>query len=170
MSAISLCSAVAEEGNAVPFPEIALQGSWKKRKEARKKTGLFPSKHSVRLLLLGDRGSRQAGCPRSPSIVRTAWRFLWLQVVLEREKCFGKAPEAGSAAPSKGFRTQTERQKGQIKQGPAQEDNPFCAGPLQAVEIPMTLLPRGRARQRPRHAASQELISMALMDSIRERI
>ena len=42
MSAISLCSAVAEEGNAVPFPEIALQGSWKKRKEARKKTGLFP--------------------------------------------------------------------------------------------------------------------------------
>lgn len=28
----------------------------------------------------------------------------------------------------------------------------------------------GQARQRPRHAASQELISMALMDSIRERI
>lgn len=47
MSAISLSSAVVEEGRAVPFPEIALQGSWEKRIEARKKTGLFPSKHSV---------------------------------------------------------------------------------------------------------------------------
>ena len=99
VSAISLSSAAVEEGRAVPFPEIALQGSWEKRKEARKKTGLFPSKHSVRSLLLGDRGSWQAGCPRYPSIVRTAWRFLWLQVALEGEKCFVKAPEAGSAAP-----------------------------------------------------------------------
>lgn len=30
MSAISLSSAVVEEGRAVPFPEIALQESWKK--------------------------------------------------------------------------------------------------------------------------------------------
>jgi len=111
MSAISLSSAAAEEGKAVPFPEIALQGSWKKRKEARKKTGLFPSKHSVRSLLLGDRGSRQAGCPRYPSIVRNAGKFLWLQVALEGEKCFGKAPEAGSAAPYKDIHAQTERQK-----------------------------------------------------------